>query len=491
VSVLTASRIASVVVALVGLTVLAGWLFGMPVLTSVYLPGPTVKTNTGIALAAGALANIFLLGSDGRRSWFVIGRSLAVVQASIGGLTLSEHLAGWDLGIDQLIATEAAGALATASPNRMGPPASTANLLLGTSLLLADSPRERLRSISHSLAVITCVIALLPLLGFAYGVRDLYGVARYTGIALSTALAILTLALSVLSARPERGLVALLRRDDEVGTLAREMLQVSVLLPLGLGWLLAHAIRAGAIDGVFAVSAMSLVLVVGFVALIWRTSTQLALSIDARLATERALSESERTLREADRQKTEFLATLSHELRNPLAPIRFALELLGGSAAVAQRARQTIARQVEHLTRLIDDLLDLTRITRNKLDLKLKAVELAVVVRDAVDAVRGELAQAGHTLHVELPGEPVWLRADPDRIVQIATNLLTNAVRYTEAGGTITIGAAPRFRTATSSSCSCATPASGSGQRISTASSTASCRWAGKTTAGLGSASRW
>ena len=409
-------------------------MFGIPGLTSLFLPGPNVKTNTGIALAAGGIANALLLGARGRRTWVRAGLALAAVQAVIGGLTLTEHLFGWNLGIDELVATESAGALATTSPNRMGPPASISHLFLGIALLYAHSPHPGRRRLSHALAVAVCSLTLLPVLGYAYGVSQLYEIARYTGIALSTALALFVLALSVIAARPERGLVALVRRSDEAGRLARTMLRVTVLLPLGMGWLLSWSLHANVIDGAFAVSVMVLVLIVGMAALIWWAGKQLAWSLDARLASERALSES-------DRQKTEFLATLSHELRNPLAPIRFALELLDGPPATAERARSTIGRQVAHLTRLIDDLLDLTRITRNKLQLELQSVELSVVLGDAVDGVRGEIARAGHTLRLELPAERIWLHIDADRIVQVVTNLLNNAVRYTEPGGTITVGA--------------------------------------------------
>ena len=428
-------------VAIFGLVVFAGWVLGIPGLTTLYVPGPTVKTNAAIALTAGGVANLLLMGARGRSVWIYAGWALAALQAIIGGLTLSEHVIGWDLGIDQLIATESEGAYATMSPNRMGPPASIANLLLGVALLLTHRTSRWARTVSAALPVATCVLAFLPLTGYAYGVTQLFGVARYTGIALSTAVALLLLSLAVIGAHPQRGLAALICRRDEVGTLARGMLPVAVLLPLGMGWLLSQSLRIGAIEGTFAVSVMSLVLITGLAALIWRTGNQLASSLDARLTTERALSESERSLRESDRQKTEFLATLSHELRNPLAPIRFALELLDSPPPGSVRARQTIARQVHHLTRLIDDLLDLTRITRNKLELHLATVEVSVVLNDAVDAVRGELLAAHHTLDLQLPSEPVWMNVDPDRVVQIITNLLNNAVRYTDSGGTITVGA--------------------------------------------------
>ena len=436
------ARLASALVAAAAILVLVGWFMDIPELTSLYLPGPTLKTNAALALTCGAVANLLLIScSDTQRGCRLASYLLAAVPAIMGALTLSEHVIGWDLGIDQLLATEPAGALATMSPNRMGPPASTANLLLGVALLVADRRSPQLRALSQLLAFVTSLIALLPLVGYAYGFSELYSLARYTGIALVTAVGLLALSLAIQAGRPDSGLASLLCRDDEGGVFARRLVPAAILLPFGIGWLLARTHGGGIIDAAFAIAAMALVLIMLLVAVIWRTGTQLATLLDARAATERALAESERFLREADQQKTEFLATLSHELRNPLAPIRFAVELLNGPPASAGRARRTIERQVQHLTRLIDDLLDLTRITRNKLKLDARPCDFRQLVHDAVDAVSGEAREARHELSVDLPPQPIWLHVDPDRVVQMLVNLLVNAIRYSEPGGKIRVGA--------------------------------------------------
>jgi signal transduction histidine kinase/CheY-like chemotaxis protein len=436
---------ASLLVATTGLCVLAGWLFDIPGLTSLYLPGPTVKTNAALCLACGGIANVLLIGSGGgkrlrRTSAYV----LAAMTTTIGALTLSEHVVGWSVGIDQLIASEPVGALATVSPNRMGPPASTANFLLGIALVLSASRSGRRLAFSHLLALVVCVIAVLPLTGYAYGFSELYAVARYTGISLPNAVALLALGIAIQAGRPERGLAALVCRGDEVGVFARRLLPAAILLPFGIGWVLARSMGAGHVDAGFAVSAMALVLIIVFGGVIWRTGAQLVRSLDARASAERDLAERERTLREADHQKTEFLATLSHELRNPLAPIRFAVDLLDGPPATAERARKTIERQIQHLTRLIDDLLDLTRVSRNKLELHVTPSEFRQLVTDAVDAISNEVTKARHRLVITLPAEPVWLQVDPDRVVQVLVNLLTNATRYSEPGGKIEIDATVR-----------------------------------------------
>ena len=152
-------------------------------------------------------------------------------------------------------------------------------------------------------------------------------------------------------------------------------------------------------------------------------------------------------LKEADRRKDEFLALLAHELRNPLAPIRsslHALKLAGMDAAIAGRARDMMERQVGHLVRLVDDLLDVSRIMRGKIELRTEEVELAAVVARAVETARPLVEAARHELKVDLPQEPVRLDADPVRLAQVFGNLLANAAKYTEPGGRILLAAARR-----------------------------------------------
>jgi signal transduction histidine kinase/CheY-like chemotaxis protein len=430
----------SLLVAAAGVIVVAAWLLHVPAVTSMS-NGTNIKTNTGVCLAAIGLGNWILLSAQDWRARLA-GQALALCAGLIGALTLSQHLVGWNLGIDQLIATEAPGSFATVSPNRMGPPASLASLLLGLALLTLDRPWPRLRRTGLACAAATCALTILPIMGFAYGLTMLYAVARLTGISPITAIALLLLGLAVQMGRPGMGLTAILCREDEIGRSSRRLAAAGIALPFALGWILARLHLAGIVDAPFAISTMALVLIAILAGLIWRTGTELARAADRRAATERALSLSEAELRAADQQKTEFLATLSHELRNPLAPIRFALELLDGPPATAAKARETVARQVTHLTRLVDDLLDLTRITRNQLELHPRACDLRQLVTDAVDGVAAEIAKARHRVDLELPAEPVWLQVDGDRVIQLLVNLLTNASRHSDPGGHITIAAA-------------------------------------------------
>ncbi len=146
----------------------------------------------------------------------------------------------------------------------------------------------------------------------------------------------------------------------------------------------------------------------------------------------------------ADRQKDEFLAVLAHELRNPLAPIRTALQLVRLSPndrTMRDRAWDVMDRQVQQMIRLVDDLLDVSRITRGKVELQKQRMELASVVSQAVETSRPIIEAAGHELTVTVPAEPIELEADPTRIAQVFSNLLNNAAKYTPRGGHISITA--------------------------------------------------
>jgi PAS domain S-box-containing protein len=157
--------------------------------------------------------------------------------------------------------------------------------------------------------------------------------------------------------------------------------------------------------------------------------------------TERRHAEQE--LREADRRKDEFLAMLSHELRNPLAPILSAVEIIEhaapGDDVLRSAYRAVIARQVQHMKRLLDDLLDVSRVSQGKIELRKQRVELATLLLQAVEVSRPLMIEKRQQLSLTLAQTPLPLQADPTRIVQVFANLLNNATKYTEAGGHIAL----------------------------------------------------
>ena len=162
----------------------------------------------------------------------------------------------------------------------------------------------------------------------------------------------------------------------------------------------------------------------------------------------------EEGLRDTARRKDEFLAMLAHELRNPLSPMANAIQIAMRSRSdrtQGERAREVLERQFRHMSRLIDDLLDVSRINTGKITLKRERLDLVAAVERALESVRGFIAECGHTLETKLPAPPVVVDVDPVRLEQVVANLLNNAAKYTEPGGYIRVsvdtdGASARIR---------------------------------------------
>jgi signal transduction histidine kinase/ActR/RegA family two-component response regulator len=160
----------------------------------------------------------------------------------------------------------------------------------------------------------------------------------------------------------------------------------------------------------------------------------------------RQLQEKVEALAEADHRKNEFLATLAHELRNPLAPIRYSLELLeraDDDPKIRREARGTMERQLRQMVRLVDDLLDVSRLSNNKLRLMKEPLELGPVLDSALEAARPFIEGAGHQLVVERPSEPVHVHGDSTRLAQVFGNLLHNAAKFTPEGGRVSVAVEP------------------------------------------------
>jgi CheY-like chemotaxis protein len=155
----------------------------------------------------------------------------------------------------------------------------------------------------------------------------------------------------------------------------------------------------------------------------------------------------EEALLESDRPKDQFIALLAHELRNPLAPLRTALHVIRlaeGDPQRVRKAQDVMERQLNHMVRLVDDLLDISRISQNKLDLRRERVLFSDVVSQAVETARPAIEVAGHELTIAIPTTAIYLDADPTRLSQVLSNLLTNSAKYTDRGGSILLAAEQR-----------------------------------------------
>ncbi|QGM46005.1 ATP-binding protein [Methylocystis heyeri] len=169
----------------------------------------------------------------------------------------------------------------------------------------------------------------------------------------------------------------------------------------------------------------------------------IAIDDTQRVQAEERLQEATARLKEADRRKDEFLAMLAHELRNPLAPLRAGLDVLrrtGRQGPGVEKIQGIMERQVEHLVRLVDDLLEVSRISRGVIELKYERLDLNNVVSNAAEACRQLIEARKLEFRLALPAEPLWIEADPVRIAQVVSNLLNNAAKYTDPGGRIELG---------------------------------------------------
>jgi signal transduction histidine kinase/CheY-like chemotaxis protein len=434
----------------IGLTSLLGWLLHNDVLKG--LGGVvTMKANTafGLCLLSGS---IFFLGRQpsGSSAKGAV-RVAAALAIALGIATLLQHVTGWDLGIDQLVFKEAAGAIATASPGRVGPPACIVFVLLGCGILLVGRRNQSEHSATQWLALAALPFPALAIVGYATGATQLYGIANYTGIAPHTAIALASLAVSLLLTRPELKPAALLVANDAGGRVARSMLPVAIVLPVLLTRLRLAAERRGVFDAPFGRALTLLALVSSFTFIIWRTAQRLSSEAieRQRLEAQRAvLLESERAARHdaerAAKLKDDFLATLSHELRTPLNAILGWTAILNRAPsrpAELQRPLDVIERNARAQANLINDLLDISSIVSGKLYLERGLVDLPGIVDAALQAVL-PLAEAKHTtIEVTLPPDLPAIAGDASRIQQMLWNLLSNAVKFTPQRGRVQLSA--------------------------------------------------
>jgi PAS domain S-box-containing protein len=292
------TALTAILVVASGAIVLVGWTLGIERLKDLLSPRVTMKANAAVALMLSGAA-LWLL----RPTWRSVTRTraaqiMALLVLLIGTATLSEHVVGWNLHIDQLLFTEAPGAVATASPGRMGLPASVAFIAIALALLLLDyrTPTARFeRAPSQHLALAVALIAMLSLIGYAYQIEPLYSHSRWTGIAAHTSLALLLLSAGVLCARADRGLMSVVTAQSAGGTMARRLLIPAILLPFCVGWLRATAEQRDWLDAAIARPAALLSTMTLLSALIWwnaRIITRIddeAREVDARF---RRLAES-------------------------------------------------------------------------------------------------------------------------------------------------------------------------------------------------------
>lgn len=266
------------------------------------------------------------------------------------------------------------------------------------------------------------------------------------------AVGFLALFLGIVAVRPQAFSLVALVSGTSGGFVMRRFLPIGILVTVVIGWLSLSGYSSFFQRQGQAFSLMTLIFLTAFSLLFIRHNAEVLDRLEnERIQAENALYENRKQLEdslrqrahellEADRRKDEFLAMLAHELRNPLAPIRNAAQILRlktSGASDLQKYIEMIDRQSRHLTQLVDDLLDVSRIARGKVELQIQEIELTAVVAHAVEALSPLIKARQHQLIVIFPPKPVFLMADAVRLAQVVENLLNNAAKYTPDGGEI------------------------------------------------------
>jgi signal transduction histidine kinase/CheY-like chemotaxis protein len=447
---------AGAIVAVAALTVLVGWTFDVGFAKSVVAGWRVMVPSTAISFLFAGLALVY--GSARVRqshSRVALVSALAIAGALLPAMTLFEHVTGARLGIENWIGFTFSGDPSVAG--RMSPLTSLCLVVLCVALVAVGSPGRISTQIAEIASGATLMLSWLAVLSVSFDTNRLFDAPRFPGMA---ALTILLMAVA------SAGTLELSMHSDPALAPAGRMILPAVLLasafivPLALGGVQLAADRRPEINPEVVTAVVAFTFATAVAAVVWAyvarlTSLQLererALALLEQRVSERThelatsneeLRKSEDLLRDADRRKDEFLATLAHELRNPLAPIRNAIGVLrtaGVSERDRQESRTMIDRQVGHMARLIDDLLDVSRITAGKLPMRKARVQLADILSLAIETARPHLQQAHHHLTVSVPAEPVYLDGDSARLAQVFANLLHNASKYTEPGGQIAI----------------------------------------------------
>jgi len=427
---------AAIACLLLALTALAGWGLHSPALIGAGVGAPQMYPLTAVGFLCASAC--LLLQLHPVRAVARAGRVPALLVLAIGAGGVAMRLSGWapaplSLGLGQASTAWSLPALLTAG----------LFVVLGAGMALSCA--RRTVGIGQALAASVLLFSLLTLAGFAAEDTFLYQLLPGRGTSLRTALAFMLASGATLALHPDQGMVVALASPTSSSRTLRQLMAPLVLAPIVLGMVATAAVRAAdpGLDLTTMIWLFVWGLLVILIAVVWRFAYQLYRQDLNRGMAERERNEALQALRLADERKNEFLAMLAHELRNPLAPISTAAGLLKGVYAsdpgAVRRTSEIIARQVDHMVHLVDDLLDVSRVTRGMIELERDRVDLRQVVGAALEQVQPLLDMKRHRLRTELPDTRVLVEGDAKRLIQVIANLVNNAAKYTPDEGSVLV----------------------------------------------------
>ncbi|MDY0975884.1 hybrid sensor histidine kinase/response regulator [Massilia sp. CFBP9012] len=427
---------AAIACLLIALTTLAGWGLGSPLLIGAVTGSPQMYPGTAagfVCVAASVLLQLHPVRAVARA-----GRLPALLALAIGIGSVAMRLSGWAPAPLSL-------GLGSASTAWSLPAPLTAGLFVVLGASLAFVGVRRTVGFAQALAASVLLFSLLTIAGFVAEDTFLYQLLPGRGTSLRTALAFMLGSSAVLALRPHQGMVVALASPTPSSRTLRQLMVPLVLAPIALGMVATAAVRAAdpGIDLTTMIWLFVWGLLVILIAVVWRFAYQLYRQDLTRGMAERERNEALQALRLADERKNEFLAMLAHELRNPLAPISTAAGLLrsvyASDPGAVRRTSEIIARQVDHMVHLVDDLLDVSRVTRGVIELQRDRVDLRQVVTAALEQVQPLLEMKRHRLRTALPDTRVLVEGDAKRLIQVLANLVNNAAKYTPDEGSVLV----------------------------------------------------
>jgi len=415
------SRILAVAVAVLGALVLLGWVLDVPLLKGV-LPGlATMKPNTACCFVLSGVALGLRVGLRDSAATRRIAQVCGAVVLLIGVTTLAEYVFRLDLGLDALLFRAPHPALGSPYPERMSQMTALSFACAGSVLLLLDA--RRARAATQILTLVVALVSLTALVGYAYGVRALYAVDPFSSVALHTGLGLLALALGILCARPDSGMVAVFIGDTAGGAMARRLLPPALGLPLALGWLRLEGERAGLYPTAFGTGTYAVANVMIFVAaILWYAATLTRSDAERRRA--------ELELKRSNEELERFAYVASHDLQEPLRMVGSYVQLLGRryKGKLDANADEFIGYALDgahRMQRLIEDLLTFSRVgTRGA---PLAPTDVSVVLDRALANLKLSIDEKGATIMRN--GLPT-VSADAGQLEHLFLNLVSNALKF-------------------------------------------------------------
>jgi len=441
--------------AAIATTVLAGWILQVDPLKN-FAPGMiAMNPITASGLIAASIALFLRQAPEASKKDTILGQALAAGIMAMGGCFLllfyHESVAAKWLTLPSL----SDGSLVEANGARI----SASFVLIGASLLALNYKTVGGFRPGELACAITAVIAILSLVAYAHHLTAFYISATYTPASFLTSVCFFLLATGILLARADRGTLAIIVSETAAGMLARRLIPLAILLPILIGAIRQGVEKAGLYDPAFGAAHSATTFMVLFFAAIWWTTRMLFHSDSDRIVAEQERQKQERQVHQlniekmaaekANKAKDDFLAVLSHELRTPLTPALAAASYLAQHQDLSPELREevtAIRASVQLEARLIDDLLDLTRITRGKIELHLEVVDVHNLLRNSLEIARDKILEKHLDLVVNFGADRHHVWADAIRLQQVFWNLLNNAVKFSKEGGRITMSTANEDR---------------------------------------------